>query len=103
MKKPKPPKMKTATPTVVTSGSETAKPAATTAEAQSPKKAFNPFALIREVRQEARRITWPTGKETWITTVMVVLMVIVASIFFFLVDSSLGALVNAAISLLSPR
>ena len=42
--------------------------------------------FAQEVRQEASRITWPTRKETLVTTGMVFLMVFVAAIFFFVVD-----------------
>jgi preprotein translocase subunit SecE len=42
------------------------------------------------VRQEANRITWPTRKETLVTTGMVFLMVFVAAIFFFVVDQMLS-------------
>ncbi len=46
----------------------------------------NPFDFIQEVRQETRKVTWPTRKEVGITTLMVFIMVAVASVFFFLVD-----------------
>ena len=42
----------------------------------------NPLKFIQEVKQEAFRVTWPTGKETLQGTLMVVAMAIVASIFF---------------------
>jgi preprotein translocase subunit SecE len=46
----------------------------------------NPLEFLQEVRQEARKITWPSRKETMITTVMVLIMVVLASIFFLIVD-----------------
>jgi preprotein translocase subunit SecE len=46
--------------------------------------------FVREVRQEAARVTWPTRKETGITTGMVFLMVIAAAIFFLIVDQLLA-------------
>ena len=49
----------------------------------------NPLEFIQEVRQEARKITWPTRKETMITTVMVLIMVVLASVFFLVVDAVL--------------
>ena len=49
----------------------------------------NPLEFLQEVRQEARKITWPTRKETMITTVMVLIMVVLASIFFLVVDAIL--------------
>ena len=49
----------------------------------------NPLEFLQEVRQETRKITWPSRKETMITTVMVLLMVVLASIFFLIVDAVL--------------
>ncbi len=46
----------------------------------------NPAQFIREVRQEASKVTWPTRKETTVSTGMVFLMVFLAALFFFLVD-----------------
>jgi preprotein translocase subunit SecE len=46
--------------------------------------------FVREVRQETARVTWPTRKETGITTGMVFLMVIAAAIFFLVVDQLLA-------------
>lgn len=49
-----------------------------------------PAKYIREVRQEISKVTWPTRKETAVTTMMVFAMVIFAAIFFFLVDQVLA-------------
>ena len=49
----------------------------------------NPLKFIQEVKQEAFKVTWPTGKETLQGTAMVVAMAIVASIFFLLLDQIL--------------
>ena len=46
----------------------------------------NPLKFIQEVKQEAFKVTWPTGKETLQGTLMVVAMAIVASLFFLLLD-----------------
>ena len=46
--------------------------------------------FIREVRQEASKVTWPTRKETAISTAMVVVMVILAALFFLIVDELLS-------------
>ena len=51
---------------------------------------LNPGQFIREVRQEVSKVTWPTRKETAITTGMVLLMVVLAAMFFFLVDQILA-------------
>ncbi len=47
---------------------------------------FNPGQFVREVRQETSKVTWPTRKETMVTTGMVFLMVFLASLFFLMVD-----------------
>ena len=46
----------------------------------------NPFEFIQQVRAETAKVTWPTRNETLITTIMVIIMAIVASIFFLLAD-----------------
>ena len=46
----------------------------------------NPVKFIQEVKQEAFKVTWPTGKETLQGTLMVAAMAILASIFFLLLD-----------------
>jgi preprotein translocase subunit SecE len=45
-----------------------------------------PFKFLQEVRSETEKVTWPTRKETLITTIMVFVMVLVSAIFFFLAD-----------------
>jgi preprotein translocase subunit SecE len=47
---------------------------------------ISPFKFLQEVRAEAQKVTWPTRKETTVTTIMVFVMVVVASIFFLLAD-----------------
>jgi preprotein translocase subunit SecE len=47
---------------------------------------FEPFKFLQEVRAEGQKVTWPTRKETTVTTLMVFVMVFVASIFFLLAD-----------------
>jgi preprotein translocase subunit SecE len=55
---------------------------------------YNPVEFMQEVRQEVAKVTWPTWKEVWITTLMVLLMVTLASVFFLLTDQALGWLVR---------
>jgi preprotein translocase subunit SecE len=45
-----------------------------------------PFEFLQQVRSEAAKVTWPTRKETLVTTGMVFVMVVVASLFFLLSD-----------------
>jgi preprotein translocase subunit SecE len=72
---------------------------ASAAAAAAPKKRTNPVLFFREVRAEARKITWTTRKETWITSVMVFMMVVLASVFFLAVDGGLGFAVNQLLKL----
>ena len=51
----------------------------------------NIIQFFREVRQEASKVTWPTRRETMISTGMVLIMVVIAAIFFLLVDWILAA------------
>ena len=47
---------------------------------------INPFQFIQQVRSEAAKVTWTTRRETAITTVMVFVMVALATVFFFVAD-----------------
>jgi preprotein translocase subunit SecE len=47
---------------------------------------ISPFKFLQEVRTEASKVTWPTRRETLITTGMVFVMVAIASIFFLVAD-----------------
>jgi preprotein translocase subunit SecE len=47
---------------------------------------IRPFKFLQEVRAEAQKVTWPTRKETTVTTIMVFVMVAIASVFFLLAD-----------------
>ena len=64
-----------------------------------PKKRVSPAQFLREVRAEARKVTWTSWKETWITSVMVGIMVVAASAFFFGVDALFGVLINYVLKL----
>ena len=46
----------------------------------------NPLKFFQDVKQEAFKVTWPTGKETIQGTIMVAIMAIIASLFFLLID-----------------
>ena len=50
----------------------------------------SPGKFVRQVRQEVSKVTWPTRRETAISTAMVFIMVFLAAIFFFLVDQVLA-------------
>ena len=52
--------------------------------------AFQPAKFVREVRTEIGRVTWPTRKETMVTTGLVFAMAAIAALFFFVVDQAIG-------------
>ncbi len=57
--------------------------------------AFAPVKFFQEVRAEAARVTWPSRRETLITTGQVLAMSVVTAAFFFGVDVVAGAIVKA--------
>ena len=61
--------------------------------------ALNPVKFLQEVRQEVSKVTWPTRNETLISTVMVLAMVALASIFFLLADQVISWLIQAVLSI----
>ena len=50
----------------------------------------NPFEFLQQVRAETNKVTWPSRKETMVTTVMVLIMVAFASVFFLIADQILS-------------
>jgi preprotein translocase subunit SecE len=57
--------------------------------------ALNPAKFVREVRTEMNRVTWPSRKETLVTTGLVFALSALAAIFFFLADQIIGIGVRA--------
>jgi preprotein translocase subunit SecE len=57
----------------------------------------NPFEFIQQVRSEASKVVWPTRRETLITTGLVLLLVVFASVFFVVVDQVLREVVALAL------
>jgi preprotein translocase subunit SecE len=57
----------------------------------------NPVEFLQEVRDEARKITWPSRRELMVSTIMVFIMVIVASLFFLGVDAVLKYVVDGVL------
>jgi preprotein translocase subunit SecE len=55
---------------------------------------FSPFKFLQEVRAEGGKITWPTRRETAITTAMVFVMVAIASVFFLVADQIMRMIVT---------
>ena len=54
----------------------------------------NPLEFVQQVRREVAKVTWPTRKETTVSTIMVFIFVTIAALFFFLVDQVLAKLVK---------
>ena len=59
----------------------------------------NPGEFVRQVRQEANKVTWPNRTETIQSTIMVLIMVAIVALFFFVVDMGLSWLVRAVLSI----
>ena len=59
----------------------------------------NPIKFLQDVKQEAFKVTWPTGKETLQGTLMVSAMAIIASIFFLLLDQFFQFILNLILSI----
>jgi preprotein translocase subunit SecE len=51
---------------------------------------ISPVEFMRQVRQEVSKVTWPTRKETTITSILVFLMVFICAVFFLIVDRLLA-------------
>jgi len=61
----------------------------------------NLVEFFRETRREIAKVTWPTRKETVMTTVLIVAMALLAGIFFFFVDYALGFVISRIIGMRS--
>lgn len=58
-----------------------------------------PIEFIRQVRAETAKVSWPSGRETVMTGVMVVIMTTILALFFLAVDSVFNAIVKSLLSL----
>lgn len=59
----------------------------------------SPTKFFREVRQEVSKVTWPTRKETWTSTVMVLILVVISALFFWVVDGTISLIVRYILGL----
>ncbi|HKH34113.1 MAG TPA: preprotein translocase subunit SecE [Beijerinckiaceae bacterium] len=59
----------------------------------------NPAEFIQQVRSEGAKVTWPTRKETMITTGMVFVMVVLAAVFFLLTDQVIRVAIRLILGL----
>ncbi len=58
-----------------------------------------PVQFYRQVRQEIAKVTWPSRKETGVTTIMVFIFVVLMAIFFLIVDQIIGWVVRLILGL----
>lgn len=61
---------------------------------EKAKPKFSLSGFVRETRQEIAKVTWPTRHETVLTTALIVVMALVAGVFFLGVDSALGFIIG---------
>ena len=60
---------------------------------------FSPFKFMQEVRAETEKVTWPSRRETVITTAMVFVMVAVSSIFILLADQAIRLFITTILTM----
>ncbi len=69
------------------------------AETKPAKDKVGPVKYVGQVRQEARKVVWPTPRETITTTILVMIMVVLMGIFFFIVDWALASVIKLILAL----
>ena len=69
------------------------------AGAPARKKTTNPFKFLSEVRQEGRKVTWTSRRETLVSTILVFIMSAIMAVFFWGVDSFFGWIINLLLRL----
>jgi len=69
-------------------------------EKAEERMAKNPFEFLQEVRTEAAKVTWPSRRETVVTTAMVFVFSIVAALFFLLTDQVIRFAMSTLLNLL---
>jgi preprotein translocase subunit SecE len=70
-----------------------------TTEQEEPRRRGGPFRFFGEVRAEGRKVTWATRQEVIVSTIMVLIMGVLAAIFFYLVDMFLRWIVGLILGL----
>lgn len=63
------------------------------------KSSVGPIQYLGQVRQEARKVVWPTWRETLTTTMLVMVMVVLMGVFFFFVDWALATIVKLVLGI----
>ena len=59
----------------------------------------NPMEFVQQVRREVAKVTWPTRRETMVTTMMVFIFVVISAVFFLVVDQVVSHGVQAILGL----
>ena len=59
----------------------------------------NPITFLQQVRQEVSKVTWPSRNEVLVSTIMVLVLVIAASLFFLLADQAISWAVGLMLSI----
>lgn len=59
----------------------------------------NPFTFLQQVRAEVAKVTWPSRRETMVTTIMVFIMILLAAFFFLAVDQVLSFVIGILLEL----
>ena len=60
---------------------------------------ISPIQFLRQVKQEVKKVTWPTKNEVTRTSMMVIILVAIATLFFFFVDQILGWIVQVILGM----
>jgi preprotein translocase subunit SecE len=68
---------------------------------QERKRRIGPFTFAKEVRAEARKVTWTSRQETLIYTIFVLVLVVIAAAFFFVTDTAIHFVVSLILKLAS--
>ena len=66
---------------------------------EPPKKRVGVLQFFREVRAEARKISWTSRRETWVTSVMVFIMILLTAFFFVVIDIGLRIMMQFILKL----
>ncbi|MEP2946999.1 MAG: preprotein translocase subunit SecE [Lentilitoribacter sp.] len=59
----------------------------------------NPFTFLQQVRSETAKVVWPSRRETVVSTIMVLVMVFIAALFFFAADQLLSVIISFILNL----
>jgi preprotein translocase subunit SecE len=67
--------------------------------ATAKKESLNPAKFVGEVRQEMKRVTWPDRQETFTSTAVVLVLIVLSALFFTVVDWTIGSVVQVILGI----